>query len=78
MKLEIFTPEKELFSGEAKSVTLPGVGGSIGILDRHAPLITVLKKGDIVIRDGNQEETTFPVNGGVVEVQNSVVLVLAE
>ncbi len=78
MRLEIITPEKELFSGEAKSVSLPGMGGGLGILDNHAPLITVLKQGQVVIKDESGTESTFDVNGGVVEVQNNVVLILAE
>lgn len=78
MRLEIITPEKELYSGEAKSVSLPGVGGSLGILDKHAPMITVLKAGNIEIRLENGEEQTFEVSGGVVEVQNNVVLILAQ
>ena len=78
MRLEIITPDQELFSGEAKSVSLPGVGGGLGILDKHAPLITVLKKGTVSVTDDSGSEQTFDVNGGVVEVQNNVVLILAE
>jgi F-type H+-transporting ATPase subunit epsilon len=43
MHVHIITPDKELFKGEAKRVTVPGVDGSMGFLDNHAPLITVLK-----------------------------------
>lgn len=78
MRLEIITPDQELFKGEAKSVSLPGVSGSMGILDKHAPLITVLKKGTVSVKDESGAEQTFEVNGGVVEVQNNVVLILAE
>ena len=77
MKLEIITPEKELYNGEAKSVVVPGVGGSLGILDNHAPLITVLKEGNVVIKDEAGESSTFEVNGGVIEVSNNEVLILA-
>lgn len=77
MRVEIITPDKELFKGDARSVTVPGVDGSLGFLDHHAPLITVLKAGDVKVKtDGGTE--TFPVKGGVVEVSNNTVIVLAE
>ena len=77
MNVEIITPDKALFKGEASSVTVPGVDGSMGFLENHAPLITVLKAGDVRVKTANGEEL-FPVNGGVVEVMNNTVLVLAE
>ncbi|MBL0127102.1 MAG: F0F1 ATP synthase subunit epsilon [Flavobacteriales bacterium] len=83
MKVEIFTPDKELFKGEAKSVTVPGVDGSMGFLNNHAPLITVLKAGDVKVITMPGSATgatvlTFPVKGGVVEVMKNTVLILAE
>ena len=78
MRLEIITPEKELFTGDAKSVSLPGVDGSLGILNNHAPLITVLRAGEVIVKGENGEENTFEVTGGVVEVNKNVVLILAE
>jgi F-type H+-transporting ATPase subunit epsilon len=77
MRVEIITPDKELYKGEAKSVTVPGVDGSIGFLNNHAPLITVLKAGDVKVKTEAGVET-FAVKGGVVEVMNNTVLVLAE
>ncbi len=77
MNVEIITPDKALFKGEASSVTVPGVDGSMGFLENHAPLITVLKAGDVRVKTAKGEEL-FPVNGGVVEVMNNTVLVLAE
>lgn len=77
MRVEIITPDKELYKGEAKSVTVPGVDGSIGFLNNHAPLITVLKAGDVKVKTDAGVET-FAVKGGVVEVMNNTVLVLAE
>jgi F-type H+-transporting ATPase subunit epsilon len=77
MRVEIITPDKELFKGEASYVGVPGVDGSMGFLENHAPLITVLKAGDVrVMTDGGEQ--TFAVKGGVVEVMNNTVLVLAE
>ncbi|MBL7938883.1 MAG: ATP synthase F1 subunit epsilon [Flavobacteriales bacterium] len=77
MKVEIITPDKELFKGEATLVTVPGVDGSLGFLNNHAPLITVLKAGDVKVKTDKGEEF-FAVKGGVVEVSNNTVIVLAE
>lgn len=77
MKVEIFTPDKELFKGEANYVGVPGVDGGMGFLNNHAPLITVLKAGDVTVKTAEGEKS-FPVKGGVVEVMNNTVLVLAE
>jgi F-type H+-transporting ATPase subunit epsilon len=77
MRVEIITPDKELFKGEATSVTVPGVDGSLGFLNNHAPLITVLKAGDVKVKTEAGEQT-FTVKGGVVEMMNNTLLVLAE
>jgi F-type H+-transporting ATPase subunit epsilon len=77
MRVEILTPDKALFKGEATSVVVPGISGSMGFLKDHAPLITVLKAGEVKLKTAEGEKT-FAVNGGVVEVMNDTVLVLAE
>jgi F-type H+-transporting ATPase subunit epsilon len=77
MRVEIITPDKELFKGEATYVGVPGVDGSMGFLNNHAPLITVLKAGDVTVKTAEGEKS-FTVKGGVVEVMNNTVLVLAE
>lgn len=78
MLLEIITPDKKLFEADIKSVTLPGIDGSLGILDKHAPLISALKKGTITITDKASAKHNFNINGGVVEVLNNKVIVLAD
>jgi F-type H+-transporting ATPase subunit epsilon len=78
MRLEIITPDKEVFKGEAKQVSVPGVDGSIGFLDHHAPLITVLKAGNVKVITPDGKVENFAVKGGVVEVMKNTVLVLAE
>lgn len=78
MKLEIITPDKEVFKGEAKQVSVPGVDGSMGFMDDHAPLITVLKAGNVKVTTADGKVQEFPVKGGVVEVMKNTVLVLAE
>lgn len=78
MNLEIITPDKKLFSGEVKSVQLPGSDGSFGMLDRHAPIIASLKKGTVKIVDTANENHSFDINGGVIEMQNNKAILLAE
>lgn len=77
MELEIVTPDKTIFKGEADLVQLPGIDGSFEILNNHAPIISVLKQGIVKIKKGKTEDF-YEVKGGVVEVLNNKVLVLAE
>ncbi len=77
MNLEIITPDTSIYEGEAELVQLPGIDGSFEILNNHAPLISALRKGKIKIkRDGKEE--FFEINGGVIEVLENKVLILAE
>ena len=78
MTLEILTPDKKVFEGEAVSVTLPGTLGSFEILNNHAPIISTLNDGKLTIRISAKDETIFFVKGGVVEALNNKVTVLAE
>lgn len=78
MHLEIITPDKKLFSGEIKSVKLPGADGSFGVLNGHAPIIASLKKGTVKVVDEKNVTENFSINGGVVEVLNNNVILLAE
>lgn len=77
MNVEIITPDQNLFKGSADSIVVPGSTGLIGILNDHAPFITTLKKGTVVVTTDKGEQT-FDVKGGVVEVLNNNVIVLAE
>ena len=77
MQLEIITPEKKLYSGEVDLINVPGSDGSFGILNHHAALVSTLKAGEIkIVENGN--EKLFAIKGGVVEVNNNNVIVLAE
>jgi len=79
MNLEITTPDRTIYKGEVDLVQLPGIDGSFELLDNHAPMISVLKHGIIKIKfDKNKKEDFFEVKGGVVEVLENNVLVLAE
>jgi F-type H+-transporting ATPase subunit epsilon len=76
MYIEIITPDKTLFNGEADSITLPGSDGTFQLLNNHAPIISSLIKGTVVVKHQNNTEQ-IDINGGVVEVQKNKVIVLA-
>ncbi len=77
IKVDIVTPEKMLYSGDVEMVTLPGTNGQMGILHGHAPLLSTLDIGEIVLhsREGNEY---LAVSGGVVEVRPDKVTILAD
>jgi F-type H+-transporting ATPase subunit epsilon len=77
MNLEIITPDKKVFSGEAVAVTFPGTEGQFQVLNSHAPLVSTLGKGEILINTGSEKQS-YTVDGGVVEVLHNNILVLAE
>ena len=76
MQLDILTPDKTVFSGEVDSVTLPGSGGQFQVLKNHAALVSSLDKGSVKIKT-IQGEQQFEISGGVVEVLNNKIVVLA-
>tara|TARA_B100000902_G_scaffold13201_1_gene16036 strand:+ start:2387 stop:2623 length:237 start_codon:yes stop_codon:yes gene_type:complete len=78
MILEIITPEKKAFSGEVNSVKFPGVSGGFEILKNHAPIISTLTKGDIRIITSDNKTEKLTINGGVIEMQNNKIIVLAD
>ncbi len=79
MTLEILTPEKKLYSGEVYGVQMPGISGSFEVLERHAPLVSALKAGKVkVLKDKQNNTTSFEIQGGFVEVLNNKVTVLVE
>ena len=77
MVLEIVTPDSKVFEGEITSITLPGIEGSFQILNNHAPVVSALGIGNLVVVTAN-ETIEFNLNGGVVEMNNNKVIVLAE
>jgi F-type H+-transporting ATPase subunit epsilon len=78
MIIEIVTPDTTIFTGEVSLAQLPGLDGSFEIMNNHAPLISVLRKGRIKLIDKENQTQFFDVNGGVVEVLRNKILVLAE
>ena len=79
MKLNIITPDNVLFEGEnVQLVQLPGSDGSFEVMNHHAPLIAILKKGKIKVEVKGVNPLFFDVNGGMIEVLENHVLILAE
>jgi F-type H+-transporting ATPase subunit epsilon len=77
MQLDILTPEKKIFSGEADAVSFPGTAGAFQVLNHHAPLISSLKEGRVKVRT-KKEEKLFTIKSGFVEVLKNKVTVLVE
>ena len=78
MTIDIITPTEKLVSGTAKRINLPGSKGSFEILENHAPIVSTLAAGNVVIVDEQNQEQTFAVTGGVVEQVQNKVIVLVE
>jgi F-type H+-transporting ATPase subunit epsilon len=76
MQVDILSPDNTLFSGEAKVVTLPGVNGSFQIMNMHAPMISALAKGTVIVDNGSEKQE-FAVNGGIIEVVDNKIVILA-
>lgn len=79
MKLDIITPQESLYSGDVSIIQFPGTDGSFEILNNHAPLVSLLKRGTIkLVNEGSSKEELIEIAGGVVELNNNIVTVLAE
>ncbi len=77
MKLTIITPDKLAYDGDATAVTVPGSAGSFQILQDHAPIVSTLEDGKVIIRNA-QGHTVIIIKGGVVEAKDNNITVLAE
>ena len=78
MLLEILTPEKKLFSGDVFGVQLPGTDGLFEILDKHAPLVSALGKGQVKVLMTASKSESYNIKSGFVEVVNNKTTVLVE
>ena len=77
MYLEIITPDKKVFAGKVNVIQVPGSKGLFEVLEYHAPIISTLEKGKVKIVEGNTE-SFFQIQGGVIEVKDNHVIILAE
>ena len=78
MHCDIVSAEQEIFSGRITSLTVTGTLGELGVLPGHAPLLTGIRPGPVKLRFDSGEDRIFYVSGGFLEVQSSVVTVLAD
>ncbi|MBA30236.1 MAG: ATP synthase F1 subunit epsilon [Dehalococcoidia bacterium] len=77
LDIEIVTAEKTIFSGQASLIQIPGIEGELGILPSHAPIITELDPGEVLIKN-EKEVLSLVLSGGFVEVFNDKVTILAD
>jgi F-type H+-transporting ATPase subunit epsilon len=77
MQLEIITPDKTIFKGEVESATFPGTMGAFQVLNNHAPIVSTLEAGKVVLKSNNIKKE-IQILGGVVEVHKNKIIVLAE
>jgi F-type H+-transporting ATPase subunit epsilon len=77
LRLEIVTPERQVFADDVDSVVCPGIEGELGVLPHHVPLLTTLGFGELRIRQGGSEEY-LAIAGGFLQVRPDKVVVMAE
>jgi len=78
LKVEVVTPEKRVWSGEAKMVLARTLEGDLGILSDHAPLLGVLADGTVSIKAADGSVNDFVINGGFISVSTNRVSILGE
>ena len=78
MNIEIITPDRKVYSGDIRSVRVPGRLGSFQVLKDHAPIISTLDAGPVMIVDEQGGEVRFEITGGVIEVKKNKIILLAD
>ena len=94
MFLEIVTPEAVIFNSDVDAVTVPGVDGEFQMLNNHAPIVSLLKEGNVKIRISSQDEIElpdnlkrsdddkgvllFPISSGTIELNDNKIIILAD
>ncbi len=88
MNIDILTPEKKLYTGTVKSVSVPGIEGDFQILDNHAPIVSTLKAGKIKLDTPQNDTSNFEksndnlfeicIEGGIIEMNKDKIIILAE
>ncbi len=77
VRLEFVSQDHSVFSGEVTEVVVPGAEGQLTILPRHAPLMTILTPGEVIVKREGQEDLYFAVSSGWMEVQPNKITILA-
>jgi F-type H+-transporting ATPase subunit epsilon len=78
MRIDIITPDKKVYEGEIRSVRVPGKKGSFQVLKDHAPIISTLENGPVIMVDEAGNQQIFEVTGGVIEVKANNIILLAD
>lgn len=78
LKFTIVTPDAVVYSRDVQMVTLPGIEGQIGVLPGHVPLLTQIVPGELIVRDGDGQETFLAVGEGLVEVTGTRVSIVTD
>ncbi|HQB37495.1 MAG TPA: ATP synthase F1 subunit epsilon [Bacteroidales bacterium] len=78
MKIEIITPDRKVYEGDIKSIRVPGKKGSFQVLKDHAPIISTLEKGPVIIVDQENNELKYEIAEGVIEVKQNKIILLSE
>ncbi len=78
MKIEIITPDKKIYEGDISSVRVPGKKGSFQVLKDHAPIISTLDSGSVIIVDQDGKQKIIEISGGVIEVKANKIVLLAD
>lgn len=78
MQLSLISPEKVVFTGDAEMIVIPGAKGDFGVLDRHAPFMTMLREGTVTLYHDGKKSQSFQVSGGFCEVTPEGCIVLAD
>ena len=78
IQVDIVSAEGEIHTGEAARVFAPASKGEVGIAPRHAPMLTTLKPGEVRVQDADGNEEAFYITGGMLEIQPSKVMILAD
>jgi F-type H+-transporting ATPase subunit epsilon len=78
MKIEIITPDQKVFEGDIRSARVPGTKGSFQVLKDHAPIVSTLENGPVILIDQSGNEKRYEINGGVIEVKANRIILLAE
>ena len=78
MKVQIITPEKSLYNGEAQSVTVPSMEGPFTMLEHHAAIAAILEAGKVSLTDLQGEKQVFEIKGGFCEQHDNLVIICVE
>jgi F-type H+-transporting ATPase subunit epsilon len=78
MLLEIITPDQKVYAGDVKLIQVPGLDGSFEIMHKHAPIIAIIGHGKVKVIAESGEKKFFDIDGGVIEVKDNKIILLAE